>query len=63
MLEAVEDEYDEILDILLESIRTNFGDDEYHSALDMVDLRRGYETDFDKHMREQRDKQIKQQKL
>jgi len=54
----VEEEYDEILDILLESIKKNYGDNEYNLALDMVVLRRGYETEFDKHMRIQRDQDL-----
>jgi hypothetical protein len=59
LLDKVEEEYDEILDILLESIKKNYGDDEYHHALDMVVLRRGHETEFDKHMRLQRDEDIR----
>lgn len=50
----VEKEYDEVLDILKESIQANYGEDEINAALDVVDLKEGgFETDYEKHVREQ----------
>lgn len=53
---AVEAEYDEVLDILKESILANYsekaGQQEANEALDIVDLKEGgYETEFERHMR------------
>ena len=51
---AVEEEYDDVLDILKGAIEKNYGDknDEVNAALDIVDLKQGgYETEFDRHMR------------
>jgi len=36
------------LDILYESLTKNFGDDEINSALDILDLKQGYEGEFAK---------------
>ena len=47
----LEQDYDEILDILKESIGKNYGNEEINAALDVVELKRGYETEFEKHMR------------
>lgn len=52
---AIENEYDEVLDILKNAINTNYGEngaEEINEALDVVDFKEGgYETEFEKHMR------------
>jgi len=52
---AIENEYEEVLDILKSSIHTNYGEkgvEEINDALDVVDFKEGgYETEFEKHMR------------
>ena len=47
----IEKEYDQILDVLKESLEKNYGENEIYSALDIVELKRGYETEYEKHMR------------
>lgn len=52
----MEEEYDEVLDTLVNSVLTNYcekpGVQEVNEALDIVDLKEGgYETDFERHMR------------
>ena len=54
MKAAVEEEYEEILDILMTAIEKNYDErgDAFNDALDIVELKTGgYETEFEKHMR------------
>lgn len=51
---AIEQEYEDVLDVLKKAIETNYGDkgDEINEALDVVDFKEGgYETEFERHMR------------
>ena len=50
--EEAERDYDQILDIIVTSLQDNYGDDEYNAALDMVQLQRANESEFEKMMRE-----------
>ena len=53
--QAIENEYDEVLDTLKTAIQTNYGEngvEEINEALDVVDFKEGgYVTEFEKHMR------------
>ena len=48
----MENDYDEVLDIIFNSLTENYGEDEYNYALDIVELKRGFENEFEKMMRE-----------
>lgn len=50
-----EDDYDEVLDIIFDSLTQNYGEDEYNLALDIVELKRGYENEFEKMVREKQE--------
>jgi hypothetical protein len=56
-MEKVEEEYDDILDVLKDSIDKNFGNGEVHHALDVQYLNRGFETKFEKFMRDKTEKE------
>lgn len=48
-----EEEYDQILDILVNSIENNYGEDEVNDALDVLALKReGFSSDFENYIRE-----------
>jgi ATP-dependent Lon protease len=56
-----EKHYDHLLDILLSSIRDNFGRDEFNYALDMVTLfdTPGHHTDFEKIVSEKKQQEVR----
>lgn len=56
-MDKVEEEYDDILDVLKQSIDQNFGNGEVHHALDVQNLNRGFETKFEKFMRDKTEKE------
>ncbi|CDW75782.1 UNKNOWN [Stylonychia lemnae] len=57
--EEYEKDYDAVLDILVQSITENYGNDEYNHALDKAKLNQEQETEFEKMMREKHEKVVR----
>jgi hypothetical protein len=52
----IEHEYDKLLTALTKGIIDNYGNDEYNMVLDVMKLKRGYESIFESILRERQKK-------
>lgn len=55
----IDTQYDEVLDILKLSIHDNYGRDEINDFLDIVEFKGGLESDLEKHLRVQAEREEK----